>query len=138
MIGSLLRPGPGRQPCPHHPDRRPAAGQTALVADTSGSAPAVEHDPTFPERIALASANRFFPEFLEFYASRLSDSVATARRHSARQESWSQIAYFPHEAIFDAMAAGNPDEARAAMWMHLNNARKRLKLSSQLQLDKQT
>lgn len=109
-----------------------------LAADTSGSAPAIEHDLAFHERIALASGNRFFREFLEFYASRMSDSVTAARTHSARQEGWSQIAHFEHEAIFDAIAAGNPDEARAAMWMHLNNARKRLGLSIQPQPDKQT
>lgn len=102
-----------------------------LAADTSDSAPAIEHDLAFHERIALASGNRFFREFLEFYASRMAAAVTAARRHSARQDGWSQMAHFEHEAIFDAIAAGNPDEARAAMWIHLNNARKRLGLIAQ-------
>lgn len=96
----------------------------AISRNESGT----EHDLAFHERIALASGNRFFREFLEFYASRMSDAVAIARGNSARQEGWPQIAHFEHEAIFDAIAAGSPEEARAAMWLHLNNARRRLGL----------
>jgi GntR family transcriptional repressor for pyruvate dehydrogenase complex len=88
-----------------------------------------EHDLAFHERIALASGNRFFREFLEFYASRMSASVAVARGNSARKEGWSRIVHFEHEAIFDAIASGDPEEARASMWLHLRNARKRLGLS---------
>lgn len=101
----------------------------AIARNESG----IEHDLAFHERIALASGNRFFREFLEFYASRMSDSVAVARGHSARKEGWSRIVHFEHEAIYDAIAAANPEEARATMWVHLRNARKRLGLSHQQQ-----
>lgn len=107
-----------------------------LVRAISRNESGIEHDLAFHERIALASGNRFFREFLEFYASRMSDAVAIARSHSARQEGWSQIAHFEHEAIFDAIAAGSPEEARAAMWLHLNNARRRLGLPNRPHMSK--
>lgn len=99
----------------------------AVEMNSSGT----EHDIAFHARIAQASGNRFFREFLEFYAARMADAVAIARGNSARQPGWSQIAQFEHEAIYDAIAAGNPDQARAAMWMHLHNACKRLDLLAQ-------
>lgn len=87
-----------------------------------------EHDVDFHNRIATASGNRFFGEFLDFYARRVSDAVAIARSNSARVEGWSRMVQFEHEAIHAAIAAGSPEEARAAMWMHLHNARRRLGL----------
>ncbi|NLO79211.1 MAG: FadR family transcriptional regulator [Xanthomonadaceae bacterium] len=99
----------------------------AIKTNASGT----EHDLAFHERVARASGNRFFREFLEFYAARVADAVAIARDNSAQQPGWSQIAQFEHEAIYDAIAAGNPDQARAAMWVHLQNACKRLGLCTQ-------
>lgn len=87
-----------------------------------------EHDVAFHNQIARASGNRFFAEFLEFYARRVSDAVAIARSNSARVEGWSRMVQFEHEAIYAAIEARSPEEARAAMWMHLHNARRRLGL----------
>ncbi len=94
----------------------------------------IDDDIAFHNCIAAASGNRFFGEFLDFYARRVADAVAIARSNSARIEGWSRMVHFEHEAVYEAIAAGSPEEARAAMWMHLHNARRRLGLKRPTEL----
>ncbi|MCH8503169.1 MAG: FadR family transcriptional regulator [Ectothiorhodospiraceae bacterium] len=99
-----------------------------LSRSIAQGASGIDDDIAFHNCIAAASGNRFFGEFLDFYARRVADAVAIARSNSARIEGWSRMVHFEHEAIHEAIAAGSPEEARAAMWMHLHNARRRLGL----------
>lgn len=91
--------------------------------------PAAEHDINFHQAIAAASGNRFFIELLEFFAERIVESIIIARSNTA--QTGGGLTYrvqLEHQSVFDAIEEGNPEAARAAMHVHLSNARKRLGL----------
>lgn len=90
--------------------------------------PGAEHDLAFHTGIAAASGNRFFEEFLTYIADRMAQSIAIARANSARVAARTQFVQHEHQSIHEAVAAGDPERARAAMQFHLQNARRRLGL----------
>ncbi len=100
----------------------------------------VEADFRFHELIAQATGNEYFVHVLR------SMGTATIPRGSARTSrpaapvksprfgeptpqlrSGKEITAQEHRAVFDAIARGDSAMARAAMYMHLNNSRERLK-----------
>jgi len=88
-----------------------------------------EYDVAFHNGIAVASGNRFFLEFLALFADRVAESIAIARSHSASVAGRGQLVQHEHESVYEAIAASEPEQARAAMQLHLQNARRRLGLS---------
>jgi GntR family transcriptional repressor for pyruvate dehydrogenase complex len=99
------------------------------LADRSNSLEeGVEADIAFHQRIAELSKNKQILRFLDFLSSVLAEAIRIARTNSARQEGWSEVAHGEHEAIFRAIASGDPDNARQALRHHLVQAQARLGL----------
>jgi DNA-binding FadR family transcriptional regulator len=89
--------------------------------------PGVEYDFSFHFNIALATGNQYFISSLMAIRSQFSIGTSvthnlTVRRSKERQ----QAIHGEHEAIYAAIAKGEPEEARKAMRTHIENARRRL------------
>lgn len=87
----------------------------------------VEEDFRFHGQIAAATGNEFFEEVLRTLGratlasrDRFAEAMPALRR-------FKEVAQREHEAIYDAIVRGDPGGARAAMFMHLNNSRERLR-----------
>jgi DNA-binding FadR family transcriptional regulator len=80
-----------------------------------------EHDVRFHEAIALSSGNRLISHLFEAMAAPLRKSFALSRRgHDARGYSVDDT-IAAHEAVLNAIRAGNPKSAGAAMRAHLED-----------------
>lgn len=100
-----------------------------LAETVRNEAPGARHDLDFHNRIATATGNRFFSEFLALFADRVAQSIAVARSNSANVAGRGVLVQHEHESIYETIAAGEPEPARTAMRLHLENARRRLGLS---------
>ncbi|MCS4504242.1 HTH-type transcriptional regulator LutR [wastewater metagenome] len=101
----------------------------ALERSVHEDRPGARHDLAFHRAIAEATGNRFFPEFLSFFYPRVMESITAARSNTARISGRAQAVQAEHRAILDAILAREPEEARAAMRVHLTNAMRRLGLA---------
>jgi GntR family transcriptional repressor for pyruvate dehydrogenase complex len=96
--------------------------------DTSGN-DTVSPDFRFHHLIAVATGNRYFADIMSHLGATL---IPRARINSSKiaSEDWSQYhrrLSREHEEIYDAIARGDPESARAAMRLHLTNSRERLR-----------
>ncbi len=87
-------------------------------------------DVAFHIAIAEATDNPIYRDFLRFLAHRLEQAIGTARRNSATHQGWSERVQIEHEAIFEAIAARDPEAARTAAKAHIINAAHRLGIRS--------
>jgi DNA-binding FadR family transcriptional regulator len=95
------------------------------VIDTQGDA--VNPDIDFHLCIAQATSNRYFVDVMRHLGATL---LPRARLNTAKLSAPEQSAYLrrvnqEHEHIFEAIARGDVEGARAAMRMHLGNGRER-------------
>ncbi|WP_201662339.1 FCD domain-containing protein [Rhizobium setariae] len=88
----------------------------------------VDADVTFHRLIAQLSKNAAIVRFQEFLASVLAETIKVARGNSARQAGLAETVLDEHVKIFEAIAAGNAEEARLAARHHLVKAQERLNL----------
>lgn len=86
-------------------------------------------DLRFHQIVASASGNPLFAEMYAFLAAHIDLAIETARVHSARHGTWQQ-AHDEHLRIYEALVAGEPETARAAILRHIDNAAHRLGLAS--------
>jgi DNA-binding FadR family transcriptional regulator len=100
------------------------AMQAAIDRGESG----VDEDVAFHRAIIDATGNPFFRDLSEFLDRRVRNFIRTARANTARLTGMAQTVQGEHRAIFDAIAARDPQSARAAAEIHLKNAAKRLAL----------
>src|SRR5690606_37567693 len=82
-----------------------------------------------------------FNPLLAFLETRLRNLIRAPRTNTARYEGLAYKVQEEHEAIYEAIAAGDPDAAKAAAERHLRNAAARLNLyqeerSSKARVDK--
>jgi len=105
------------------------AGLDAMQAAIDRGEPGVEEDVAFHRAIIDATGNPFFRDLSDFLDRRVRHFIRTARANSARLAGMAQAVQGEHEAIFDAIAAGDPQAARTAAQTHLRNAATRLALS---------
>jgi GntR family transcriptional repressor for pyruvate dehydrogenase complex len=91
-----------------------------------------EPDAAFHQSIAKASGNHYFSDFMQFLESRIHAAIGIARLNSARHEGWGEKVQLEHKRIYDMVAAGSSDGARAAMRHHLVSAATRLGLADAL------
>ena len=117
------------------------AALEAFDAHRTVGSSTVEDDFRFHAQIAAATGNEYFEEVLASLGS-----ATIARRASgpatptvvgraeprfgeplASLEPGKGITQREHEAIYEAIRRGDPAAARAAMFMHLNNSRERLR-----------
>lgn len=111
----------------------------AQLATGAGTA---EADFRFHELIAQATANEYFAHVLRSLSSatiprQLARSAGTRPTRSARERRFGEpspqlrshkdITALEHRAVLDAIRRGDASSARAAMFLHLNNSRERMK-----------
>jgi len=97
----------------------------AVLKDADGTTPDFE----FHLLIAKATGNPDVIAFMEFLNSKLNDQIRKARENSRLKTGLPLIVEREHVAIFDAIAAGNPDAAREAVIAHIFQASQRLGLN---------
>lgn len=88
----------------------------------------VSADVEFHRCIAKISKNTQISKFLNFLESYLVEAIRLARQNSARHIGLTEVVQNEHQAIFEAIADGDPSAAHAAIRNHLQNAQKRLNL----------
>jgi DNA-binding FadR family transcriptional regulator len=86
----------------------------------------VDADLDFHIAVTKASHNRFFVDALVSLRSGLTVGMELVRRLSlSRPDDALELMYQEHQAIYDAIASGDPERAGSAMRHHLEAARKR-------------
>ncbi|MDD0974770.1 FadR/GntR family transcriptional regulator [Pseudomonas fontis] len=101
----------------------------ALQRSQAHGSDAVAADFQFHFRIAEATGNRYFTDIMGHLGASI---IPRTRVNSARIAHDDQANYLArvnreHEDIYDAIARGDADGARAAMRLHLTNSRERLR-----------
>lgn len=99
-----------------------------MYADIEEGRTGVDDDLCFHTQIVKATGNPYFVELLGVLENRARKLIRAARTNSARYKGLAQEAQGEHQAIFDAIEAGDRNRARRAATRHLKNAAKRLQL----------
>jgi DNA-binding FadR family transcriptional regulator len=100
----------------------------AMQAAIDRGEPGVEEDVAFHCAIVEASGNPFFRDLSEFLDRRVRNFIRAARTNTARRSGMSQLVQREHEAIFEAILAGDGEAALRAAETHLLQAAKRLEV----------
>ncbi|WP_110644134.1 FadR/GntR family transcriptional regulator [Salinicola sp. CPA57] len=95
----------------------------AVEAGLSG----VDQDLAFHRAIAEAANNTHFTAVLDFYNRFLHHAIRVTRTNESMRETFMQQVVAEHQAILDAIAAGNADAAARAATIHLEHAEMRLR-----------
>lgn len=88
----------------------------------------VDEDLQFHSEIVKASENPFFIAFVGFLENRVRNLIRAARTNTARFAGLAYEVQKEHVAIFEAIAAADPEAAKLAAETHLRNAATRLQL----------
>lgn len=101
-----------------------------LASSLTSKEDGAKYDLALHQAIASATGNHFFCDFIDFFYNRMSLAISTARQYTARDARLEQIVQVEHQNIVDSILNAEPEEARAAMRLHLTNASRRLGLIS--------
>ena len=95
----------------------------------SGSTDVLQHDVEFHLQIARASGNRYFYDVLSQMGRAVSPRTRLGKAEIAELDQIERLrnVLSEHKAIYQAIVRQDPDDARAAMRMHLSNSRERLR-----------
>lgn len=90
---------------------------------------AIHDDFQFHLRIARASGNGYMFDIMKHLGTKM---IPRTQMNSAYTSNKERLAYLErvhheHDSIYAAIAMQSPDSARAAMYLHLNNSRERLR-----------
>lgn len=113
----------------HHGDHDVLALRSALEEFTkAGAEGAVEADFAFHRAVARATGNHFYADLLASLGPLmiLLPRTRLAKEYSMTDATHVDRVHREHEAIADAVLAGDGETARAAMRVHLGNTRRRL------------
>ena len=90
---------------------------------------AVQADFRFHLQIAQATSNRHFSDLIRYLGTMLfpRTRVNTAQLAGQKRAAYLRRVNQEHEKIYEAIARGAPEAARAAMRAHLSNSRERLR-----------
>ncbi|HEY9279025.1 MAG TPA: FadR/GntR family transcriptional regulator [Eoetvoesiella sp.] len=103
------------------------AAALKTLEKTSGSgAYGVDEDLMFHRAIARATNNSAYNEMVGFL-ERYTKNQLTITRRNSDVSGWLQNIHYEHEAIYQAIAAHDPDAARKAAHAHLRSGMDRLK-----------
>lgn len=91
----------------------------------------VEEDLTFHRRIAEASDNVYFTASIDFYNRFLQQAITITRTSDAHRTQFTAQVIAEHEAILEAITAGNGQAAADCVADHLCNAERRLREAPQ-------
>jgi GntR family transcriptional repressor for pyruvate dehydrogenase complex len=97
---------------------------TAVKSRTDGTKPDLE----FHQTIAEASGNTYIKDLMGYLTSKACMVIRTARENSSREAKLPALVQREHEAIFEAISAGDADAAMACSRRHLLHAARRLGL----------
>jgi DNA-binding FadR family transcriptional regulator len=89
----------------------------------------VEEDVQFHRCIAEATGNPYWVYLVEMFAQQIRLAVKVTRANEARREDFAHQVRDEHEKILAAIAAGDPDRARAAAGDHLLCVAERVRLA---------
>jgi GntR family transcriptional regulator, transcriptional repressor for pyruvate dehydrogenase complex len=89
----------------------------------------VEEDVQFHLRIAEATGNPYWARFVEMFAQQIRLAVKVTRANEARRLDFINQVREEHERIVAAIAAGDPDRARAAAGDHMLCVAERVRLA---------
>ena len=118
------------------------AALEAFDAHRRAGGSTIEDDFRFHAQIAAATNNEYFEEVLESLGSATMARPLSGPSPAATQgvvagpgfgellpslQPGKEITHREHQAIYEAIRRGDPAAARAAMFMHLNNSRERLR-----------
>ena len=117
--------------CGRRSDADLAAMQDALAAFAEAVAAGTDTvgpDFRFHLAIARATGNRYFADILDHLGSTIipRTRITATRIPQADQSHYLQRVNREHDEIFESIARGDADSARAAMRVHLTNSRERL------------
>jgi DNA-binding FadR family transcriptional regulator len=91
----------------------------------------VQEDFAFHAAISNAAHNPLYTSLLGFLGQFLHAAIRVARINEARREDFSQQVRNEHAMIAQAIAAGDPDAARAAALRHMENSAARILAADQ-------
>ncbi|MFK3798879.1 FadR/GntR family transcriptional regulator [Pseudomonas sp. NPDC088444] len=87
----------------------------------------VDEDLAFHLSISHATGNPLYPSLHEFIAQFVKEAIRITRSNEERRQEMARTVRIEHFAIYNAIAACDPDAARQAALTHINNAVERLK-----------
>lgn len=87
----------------------------------------VEEDLAFHLSISHATGNPLFPSLHDFIAQFIKEAIRITRSNEERRSELARTVRIEHVAIYDAIAASDPNAARFAALTHIHNAVERLK-----------
>ena len=96
----------------------------AVLKDTDGT----NADLDFHRTVAEAGGNRHLQDLMHYLNDKVAGVIHEARKHSRLRAGFPEEVQREHEAIYEAIAAGDPDRARETVLEHLTKAAKRLGL----------
>jgi DNA-binding FadR family transcriptional regulator len=101
----------------------------AFARQVAQSKDAVQADFRFHLAVAQATGNRHFADLIRYLGTMLfpRTRVNSAQLAGERRSAYLGRVNREHEHIYEAIARGAPEAARAAMRMHLENSRERLR-----------
>lgn len=100
-----------------------AAIDTAAKQQRDG----VDEDLAFHIAISRATGNPLYPPLLEYLSQFVRAAIVVTRTNEARRDDFSAQVRDEHKAIYDAIAAKDPDAARRAILTHIDNAGARVR-----------
>ncbi|WPB58139.1 FadR/GntR family transcriptional regulator [Xylophilus sp. GOD-11R] len=101
---------------------------SAFAAAVAAGTDTVEPDFRFHLAIARATGNRYFADILDHLGATIipRTRITATRIPREDQSNYLQRVNREHDEIFEAIARGDAESARAAMRVHLTNSRERL------------
>lgn len=99
--------------------------EEAVTAGEDG----VEEDAKFHQCIAVATGNPYWVRFVEMFSQPIRSAVKVTRANEARREDFARQVQAEHEKIANAIAASDPEMARAAAKEHMEQAAHRVRLA---------
>lgn len=99
----------------------------AIGREEAAGRDGVQADMDFHRAIARASGNRHFPALWDFVGQFLRVAIRTTRANEARRADFAAQVHDEHRALVEAIAARDPDAARAAALRHMEMAAARIR-----------
>ncbi|WMS44336.1 FadR/GntR family transcriptional regulator [Acuticoccus sp. MNP-M23] len=106
--------------------RRLAAMADATTDGQDWAANRLDAQDGFYRAITEASGNDYYVEFIAMIERNVSDNLRSVAIKNAMASEWGREVLEEHRAVYRALEAGNPDEARIATRNHFERAAQRL------------
>ncbi|HSD61264.1 MAG TPA: FadR/GntR family transcriptional regulator [Burkholderiales bacterium] len=97
--------------------------EAAVAAGSDG----VEEDTRFHQSIAAATGNPYWVRLVEMFAQPIRSAIRVTRANEARRDDFARQVQAEHQRIVDAIATGDPDLARSAAAIHMEQAAQRVR-----------